>query len=151
MIEIIRRMKYKDIPQVWELCKYLNYEGTEEDVKRRFSRINNLDNHALFVMADDSIDSKVYGFVHISIFYKLGRKRSIEVNSLAVDETLRGKGIGRKLMGRAEAWALEHDLPRIKVTSSDFRKDAHAFYEQLGYKLYKRSQFFEKIMDESNT
>ena len=145
---IVRRMQDQDISQVWLLCKELNYDGDEDDVMRRFNRINKLSDHTLFVATSENEERKIYGFIHFSNFYKLGRKRSIEIHSLAVNKELRGKGIGKKLIGVTEKWAKNNDLARIKITSNEFRDEAHEFYKKLGYKAYKTSCFFEKMIEE---
>lgn len=47
----------------------------------------------------------------------------------------RGDGIGRKLMKRIEEIAREKGCRQIMFVSSAFRKEAHKFYESLGYRL----------------
>lgn len=53
------------------------------------------------------------------------------VQFLAVPETLRGQGYGRRLMLQAEAWAREQGLAGIWLDTFDFQ--ARPFYEHLGF------------------
>ena len=45
----------------------------------------------------------------------------------------RRSGVGRALIRAAEAKARRHGCPRLDLSSGDWRSDAHAFYEALGF------------------
>jgi GNAT superfamily N-acetyltransferase len=57
----------------------------------------------------------------------------LRINDLAVIHEYRRKGIGTKLMMHAEEYAKEKGLSSVILNSGIQRKDAHAFYEKLGY------------------
>jgi GNAT superfamily N-acetyltransferase len=67
-----------------------------------------------------------------SISFQGGRRSTVE--SVRVDESLRGKGIGREMM----LWAIERAKERgcisMQLTTNADRTDAHRFYENLGFK-----------------
>jgi GNAT superfamily N-acetyltransferase len=67
-----------------------------------------------------------------SISFQGGRRCTVE--SVRVDESLRGKGIGREMM----LWAIERAKERgcisVQLTTNSDRTDAHRFYENLGFK-----------------
>jgi GNAT superfamily N-acetyltransferase len=67
-----------------------------------------------------------------SISFQGGRRCTVE--SVRVDESLRGKGIGREMM----LWAIERAKERgcisMQLTTNSDRTDAHRFYENLGFK-----------------
>ena len=56
------------------------------------------------------------------------------IRSLWVDESLRGKGIGRKLMEMAEAEALKRGCTHAHTDT--FSWQAPEFYKALGYEVY---------------
>ncbi len=56
------------------------------------------------------------------------------IDSLWVDEPLRGKGMGRVLMAAAEDEAKKRGCIGVFLWTQSF--DAPAFYEKLGYELY---------------
>lgn len=81
------------------------------------------------------LDGKVIGTLQLVITPSLsyqGGKRSI-VESVRVDSSLRGKGIGGEMM----LWAIERAKQRgcvsMHLTSHNDRIDAHRFYEKLGF------------------
>jgi GNAT superfamily N-acetyltransferase len=58
----------------------------------------------------------------------------LEVTCIWVDETVRGRGLGRQLMERAEALARSRGCRYARLATCDF--NAPGFYEKLGYRLY---------------
>ena len=63
----------------------------------------------------------------------LHRLPDARITSLVVAASERGRGIGRQLVAAAEAMALEWGCARVEVTSGFPHRDAHGFYEHLGY------------------
>ena len=55
------------------------------------------------------------------------------VDSLYVDERMRGKDIGTKLLQEAEKYAKEHNLRGLHVKTFDFQ--AKPFYEKCGFEV----------------
>ncbi len=66
----------------------------------------------------------------------------MEIKSLWVDESIRRKGWGRKLMQVAEEEAVKRGCT-IAYTNT-FTWQAPGFYEKLGYKLYGKLEDFPK-------
>ncbi|WP_226659052.1 GNAT family N-acetyltransferase [Pseudalkalibacillus hwajinpoensis] len=58
----------------------------------------------------------------------------LEIHTLMVDEELRNKGYGHKLLKQAEKIALQRECDFIKVDTLSFQ--ALSFYEKHGYKVY---------------
>ena len=65
------------------------------------------------------------GFTHFNHFF---------VSALYVDQQFRKEGIGRELMKRAEALALEQGCDVIYLDSFDYQ--APGFYEKLGFEIF---------------
>jgi GNAT superfamily N-acetyltransferase len=67
-----------------------------------------------------------------SLSFQGGKRCTVE--SVRVDDKFRGQGIGREMM----LWAIERAKERgcisMYLTSHNERKDAHRFYENLGFK-----------------
>lgn len=60
------------------------------------------------------------------------------VQDLVICRQQRGKGIGRKLLQRAEEWALYHGACAVELTVWEFNSGALAFYEGCGYPVLNR-------------
>ncbi len=59
--------------------------------------------------------------------------RTARVNSVCVDPSCRGHGLGTLLMAAAESWAMGQGAVDIQVVVWAFNKNALRLYEELGY------------------
>jgi len=89
----------------------------------------------------------VLSFHAIPLLHKVGGLGRI--TALVVHPKLRGKGIGRRLVGVAEHFARDIHCERLEVTSGEHRHDAHRFYTGLGFS--PRSARFVKSLDRSKS
>jgi GNAT superfamily N-acetyltransferase len=96
------------------------------------------------VLVADLPGTKVAGWIQIFLDQVVMSEMRVEVAGLVVDERCRGLGVGRALMGRAEAWALERGCKVVSLRSNVVRKEAHQFYAGLGYSIVKTQHAFRK-------
>ena len=81
-----------------------------------------------------TLESKIVGFCSVSIKYSLWRQRPLaHVDELVVDSCFRSHGIGTELLERASELAVSMECDRIELDSALHRRDAHRFYEQMGF------------------
>jgi ribosomal protein S18 acetylase RimI-like enzyme len=74
------------------------------------------------------------GAVTLHIMPVLHRPGPIgRLTAVVVDESLRGKGVGRALVAAAERVLEANGCALVEITSNKKRTHAHAFYERLGY------------------
>ena len=104
-----------------------------ESYVKAFEEIDADKNNELIVA---ELDGAVVGSLQItftpSISFQGGKRATVE--SVRVDEKFRGQGIGRELMLFAINRAREEKCISIQLTTNLDRKDAHRFYENLGFK-----------------
>jgi GNAT superfamily N-acetyltransferase len=50
------------------------------------------------------------------------------------------------LMEQAERWAREKGCWAVHLRSNIVRRDAHVFYERIGYSNVKKSRVFRKVL-----
>ena len=90
-------------------------------------------NHQLIVA---ETDREVIGTLHLmflpSISFQGGLRAQVE--SVRVDKECRNRGYGRQIMEWTIERARERGARTIQLTSHLSRKDAHRFYERLGFK-----------------
>ena len=58
---------------------------------------------------------------------------SAGVEDVGVDAALRGRGVGRRLLAAAEAWARERGAARLQLRADRDNAPALAFYRRLGW------------------
>ena len=134
-------MVWEDAPAVAELSAQLGYKTTPTEVTQRFLKLQGSFNDGLFVAVQGA---EVVGWLHVYGVRLLETDGYAEIGGLVIDAAARRQGVGRGLVQRAEAWAAAHDYQELRLRSGLHRREAHAFYEQLGYRLSKTSHMFRK-------
>jgi ribosomal protein S18 acetylase RimI-like enzyme len=80
-------------------------------------------------------EQQVVGFAGVYLAHALEFDATYgRLIGLAVDESFRGQGIGRMLLERIEDWLGEQQAAMLVITSGLHRKQAHRFYQALGYR-----------------
>ncbi len=95
-------------------------------------------------MVAQEIHGGVVGWIHVQAVCLLEADLRAEIWGLVVAASVRGSGAGRLLVEAAEQWALGRGLDIVGVRSNVIRRDAHAFYEHLGYEVVKTQKAFRK-------
>src|SRR5207245_10559865 len=101
--------------------------------------------HHAVVRAEGENDP-VIGWVHVCVSRLVENDPEAEIGGLVVDGGHRGSGVGKFLMERAEQWAREKSLKSVYLRSNIIRKDAHTFYQRLGYRVLKTQYAFRKLL-----
>jgi len=133
---VFRLARAEDAFAVADLLTTLGYPSLAIQAERRILACTNADGTAVFVAEVGGRVIGVLSFHCIPLFHVdgfLGR-----ITSLVVAPEYRKLGVGRPLVSVAEEFARAHSCSRIEVTSSEHRTDAHAFYEQLGFRPTSR-------------
>jgi GNAT superfamily N-acetyltransferase len=60
----------------------------------------------------------------------------VVVDSIGVTARVRGCGVGKRLMQRAEAWACEQGASEFELSVHTFNQNAITFYTLFGMKPY---------------
>ncbi|MDR1554336.1 MAG: GNAT family N-acetyltransferase [Prevotellaceae bacterium] len=93
------------------------------------------------------IDNKIIGFCSLTVKNSLWQSGNLgHIDELVVDENFRKYGIGKKLMDAITKIAKENNCKQTELSSAFHRKEAHQFYENLGYE--KRAYLFSKVLDD---
>jgi len=131
----IRPARAGDSPRLAVLCEELWYPTSVEEVERRLGQIQMDEEHCVHVA--ETADGAVVGWVYVYLIRSLLHEPHAEIGGLIVAEGYRGQRIGELLLKQAEDWAGERGCCAVSVHSNVIRKDAHRFYERLGYKVIK--------------
>lgn len=138
---IFRKAEREDLERIVEMLSD-DFLGTQrekfenplpESYIRAFEEIDADKNNELIVA---KLDGEVIGTLQItftpSISFQGGKRATIE--SVRIDEKYRNLGIGRKFMEWAIDRAKEENCVSMQLTTNADRKNAHRFYENLGFK-----------------
>jgi GNAT superfamily N-acetyltransferase len=98
------------------------------------------------VLVAESEDGGLVGWIHGVLSQFLESDRRVEIGGLAADERYHRRGVGRDLVERVEAWAVEHGVMQALVRCQTRRAEAHTFYGSLGYTQAKTQIVFWKSL-----
>jgi GNAT superfamily N-acetyltransferase len=141
----VRSATAADSLQISALCDQLGYPASSEQVAQRIKAIQHQDDHTLLIAQGP--DSNLLGWVHIFLRPLVVAELEAELGGLIVDDRYRGQGIGKLLMRHAELWSSEKGCQALRLRSNIIRKNAHAFYERIGYEKIKTSWVFRKALE----
>ncbi|MFU2193785.1 GNAT family N-acetyltransferase [Streptococcus pluranimalium] len=121
----------------------LGYPVTLETTEKQFQKISQNPEHILIGFEDHS-SHQIIGYVHAEVYESLYSEAGLNVLALAVLPNSQGLGIGKALMQGLEEKAKVEGFAFIRLNSGSHRKEAHAFYQLLGYKGDKTQLRFIK-------
>ena len=141
---IIRKLQkedYKAVAAIWR--DVLDIPVTDDELNLTYDKMNGDERYATFVA---EADGTVVGLVTMVTALAIGHPNGYtKVNGLGVLKEYRNKGIGKLLMKQAEKEAVANGTGYIGLASGSSRKNAHRFYEQMGYQ--RTSYWFRKRLD----
>jgi len=140
----IRRAKPADAARIAALSGQLGYPTSTKQMATRLKRALRAKDGACFVA--EAKQHGVIGWVHVSVTSPLELERQVEINGLVVEEKLRSRGAGARLLEAAENWARKMRCAGMSVRSNVIRDRAHAFYLRHGYEHYKTQKAFRKTL-----
>ncbi|MDF2923451.1 MAG: hypothetical protein K0R57_2365 [Paenibacillaceae bacterium] len=143
---IVDAVKANDLTQLAKLYKQLM--GSEPDqaaMRELFPVIGENPNYYLLgAYQADRLCGTVMGIVCYDLVGLC--KPFMVVENVVVDEECRGMGTGAALMHDIERIARKRECTYIMLVSGMKRRQAHKFYEAMGYRL-DRVQGFKKELD----
>jgi len=127
----IRAVEAADMEALADLITQLGYETRTSEMQMRMETILANKNYATFVAVSKG---KVCGMVGTFTRYTYEHNSpSANIIALVVSKEMRGRGIGHALIAAAETNLAERNIRRVAVLTRFERKEAHVFYEKLGY------------------
>ena len=131
MIKILelKDADYEELESINELLPQLSSSAELLDIQRLKVLINS-ESTIVYIAQDER--GKILGTLSlVTIEIPTGRKGWIE--DVVVDQSARGKGIGKALMNHALEKAVKFGLKSVDLTSRPSREEANMLYQSLGY------------------
>lgn len=138
---LIREANIEDARTITRLAAQLGYDLPRHTIISNIQSIHESPDNISYVAI---IDNEVVGWMHVFYTVRIESMPFCEIAGLVVDEEYRGKGIGKLLVDRANAWCALKQCTKLKVRSNVTRKEAHKFYEMLGFTKVKKQAIFER-------
>lgn len=118
-----------------------DYADNMEDTARRLQSILKKPVYRLWVA---ELAGRVVGYIQAGDYDNTYQDPQKNILALGLLREARGRGIGRMLLERAEAWAREECCMGVRLVSGMNRAEAHEFYLHCGYRDRKDQKNFVK-------
>lgn len=145
----IRDLVREDLPQLSQL--YQQFRGESSDLvkmQKEFSNIEDEKKHIILVaVKNNNVIGSVTGIVCRELYGDC--RPFLVVENMIVDDDIRGRGIGRKLMYALEERAKQQNCIQIILVTEESRTDACRFYESIGFQ--KGNKGYKKKLDKSSS
>jgi N-acetylglutamate synthase-like GNAT family acetyltransferase len=127
---VARQATLDDADRIAGLFTDEGYPAGPSDIRERLSRFAS-DFSTVHVV---EVEDEVVGFVAVHVMPRFEHSdRVARVLALVVDEGVRERGVGHRLMEEAESVARETGCAFIEVTAGHHRADALQLFESIGY------------------
>jgi GNAT superfamily N-acetyltransferase len=128
---IIRPAEPRDAAEIARLLTALGHPTEAQSITARWDEWAQAGN-AAFVAENES--GGLAGVVTTHRMLVLHRPLPVgRITALIVDASVRGSGVGRRLVAAAEDLLASAGCGLLEITSNARLAEAHAFYEHLGY------------------
>ncbi len=140
---LIRHADSGDTEAIIELTKQLGYEITRESVTANLHLYEKIQAYVFVAVRNEKVIAYVAG-IFIPLFHS--HEMMFRITALCVHEAERERGVGKSLVLKLEELCRKKDCYYLEVTSGEKRKkEAHLFYEGLGYQPYKGKRYIKRL------
>lgn len=129
-LKIIRARQPPD-EYLAQMLEMLVPEGFAIAFPAAAQRVRDLPKEDRFLFAVE--EARVLGYAHVRVARDIVRDEAAEVATLLVRKADRRRGVGRRIISAAEAWALESGRALLLLRAQVGQRDLHAFCVALGY------------------
>jgi GNAT superfamily N-acetyltransferase len=136
----IRSINEQDAETVNALSIQLGYAMPIEQTLANIRSVVRTKGHNAFVAVHEG---KIIGWIGVAEALQIESAPFCEIKGLIVDERYRGHGIGKLLIEKVKQWSRETGNKTLRLRTNMIRKEAHLFYQRLGFKETKQQKVFE--------
>jgi GNAT superfamily N-acetyltransferase len=133
-----------DAQSVAKLLEQLGHPISTETTRHQLALLSGTGRDRVLVAESDGV---VLGVLSLHWTPLLHRDKLLgRITALVVDEAMRGRGVGSRLVAEGERILREAGCSAVEVTSNVRRAEAHDFYLGLGYE--QSSAYFRRSLDD---
>ena len=136
----IRSIAEQDAEAINALSTQLGYAMPIEQTLANIRSVLGTKGHSAFVAI---FENKIIGWIGVAEALQIESAPFCEIRGLIVDERYRGRGIGKLLIEKVKQWSKETGNKALRLRCNMTRKEAHLFYQHLGFKEIKEQKVFE--------
>lgn len=130
----IREARMEDAGDLARLSAQLGYPCRDREVETRLARREGRDDGTVLVVEEEG---RVLAWASLEVVDRFYIETFAELTGLVVDEARRRQGLGELLIEAAERWTRARGLDTLRLKTNVVRREAHLFYERLGFEKVK--------------
>lgn len=144
---MIRQIIFSDAEKLKKLNdEQLGYEVSLSFTQTKLKQLIQDANHHYFLVFEEKNTQEMIGYVHAEVYESTYAEPMFNVMALAVEKMYQRQGVASLLMKQLEQEAKLRGYAAIRLNSAEYRKEAHRFYERIGYKGDKlQKRFLKKL------
>lgn len=136
----IRSIAEQDAEVVNTLSAQLGYQMSIEQTLANIKSVLSTKGHNAFVALHEN---NIIGWIGVAEALQIESAPFCEIRGLIVDEKYRGHGIGKLLIDKVKQWGKTTGNKTLRLRTNMIRKEAHLFYQHVGFKEIKEQKVFE--------
>jgi GNAT superfamily N-acetyltransferase len=136
----IRSIAEHDAEAINALSARLGYTMPIEQTLLNIRSVLRTKGHDAFVAL---LENSIVGWIGVAEALQIESAPFCEIRGLIVDEKFRGHGIGKLLIEKVTQWSKETGNKTLRLRCNMIRKEAHLFYQHLGFNEIKEQKVFE--------
>jgi GNAT superfamily N-acetyltransferase len=143
-LETLREAKESDLPGIIELYKQLNPDDNYDEIEKinlLWKDILSNSNLHYFIAEINGIIVSTCNLTIIPNITRSARPFSV-IENVITHKDYRNKGYGKNVINKAIDFAKHNNCYKIMLLSNVKRKEAHKFYENLGFNSKDKIGFF---------
>ncbi|AWV33142.1 GNAT family N-acetyltransferase [Paenibacillus sp. FSL H7-0716] len=131
---VIKEIEIESLPELGNLYQELMNKPSDLNKLEEVFKVVKADNR--YILLGAFVEGKLLGSLMGIVCQDLvgDCKPFMVIENVVVSARARRQGVGKKLMNAIEQAARERDCYYIILVSGEQRKEAHVFYESLGYR-----------------
>ena len=137
----VRQARVDDVEGIRTLMSQLGYDVPTPEIAERLQRQE--ERREVFVATSAG---RVVGWAAVCADEPFVEGFGAHLEGLVVEESMRGLGIGARLIVAVESWARERGCAEMRVQSNVVRERAHAFYQRHGFATIKAQYHLRKSL-----
>ncbi|MDQ8004388.1 MAG: GNAT family N-acetyltransferase [Pedobacter sp.] len=139
-ISQLTKITETEAQEIYVLSNQLGYTNNFDLLLGRLRAIIPLEEHAIFIA---KADNKIVGWLHCLVCLRVESPVFVEITGLVVDEKVRGKQIGKKLIEAGKDWSRSQQISLLRIRCNVVRTESHKFYKALEFSESKEQKVFE--------
>jgi GNAT superfamily N-acetyltransferase len=136
----IRSITEQDAEAINALSRQLGYTMPFEKTLANIRSVLGAKGHDAFVAI---FENKIIGWIGVAEALQIESAPFCEIRGVIVDEQYRKHGIGKLLIEKVKQWSKENGNKTLRLRCNTIRKEAHLFYQHLGFNEIKEQKVFE--------